>query len=241
MEIITIRTSQNIDIDYEIGGLGERIVGLIIDYAVFVPFVIIGFFLTVSNSNVVVGVYFVLLVIVFGFYDLLCEVFFNGQSLGKRVMKIRVISLDGSRPKFSQYLLRWLFRMVDFGLTGGLCALLSAALTEKGQRVGDIVAGTALIRTSPRTKLDNVAFKSIDDGYQPIFIQAGQLNDQEVNLIHEVINTYLTTGNGTVVYTMANRIKEHLSIVKPAYMDDLFFLQTLIRDYSYITSQADAL
>eukprot|EP01037_Dinobryon_pediforme_P008638 gene8638-8730_t len=56
-------------------------------------------------------------------------------------MKIRVISLDGNRPRFSQYLLRWLFRIVDFSVTSWLCGTLSIALTDKGQRLGDLVAG----------------------------------------------------------------------------------------------------
>ncbi|ASU36015.1 RDD family protein [Mucilaginibacter xinganensis] len=240
METITVHTAQNIDIDYEVGGLGERILGLLIDYAIFIPFTILG---AISSSYIGsgAGVYFIVLGVIFVFYDLLCETFFNGQSFGKRVMKIRVISLDGARPKFSQYLLRWLFRLVDFGITGGLAALITAALSENGQRIGDMVAGTVLVRTVPRTKMDNLVFKNVDSGYEPVFAQAGQLSDNDISLIHEVIQNFFKTGNSTIVYTLAEKVKAHLAVTVPAQMNNLLFLQTVVKDYSHLTAQADAL
>jgi hypothetical protein len=165
----------------------------------------------------------------------------NGQSVGKRVMKIKVISLDGARPTISQYLLRWLFRIVDFTITMDMCALITTAVTENNQRVGDIVAGTTLIKTNPRTQISNIAFMPSNDGYQPVFKEAGQLNDNDVELIHEVINTYIKTGNNIVVYNMALRIKEHLNITPPNGMNDMLFLQTIAKDYNYISAQVDSL
>ena len=121
MEIITVHTTQNIDIDYEVGGLGERILAYLIDLAIFIALFIIGAivatnFLSQSGSVAM----FIVIGLMLLFYDLVCESFFNGQSAGKHVMKIRVISLDGTRPKFSQFLLRWLFRLIDFSLTSWL-------------------------------------------------------------------------------------------------------------------------
>src|ERR1700743_890388 len=111
--------------------------------------------------------------------------FMNGQSVGKRIMKIKVISLDGTRPRFSQYLLRWLFRIVDFTLTSWLGGLITIILTDNGQRIGDIVAVTVVVRTTPRTTANNIVYANVDDSYQPVFAQASQLNDEDINLIHE--------------------------------------------------------
>ncbi|MDP9047592.1 MAG: RDD family protein [Bacteroidota bacterium] len=241
MEIITVHTTQNIDIEYEIGGLGERILAKLIDYVIFVPFLFAGIFLSGALSGWALGAYYIILVLLFAFYDLLCEVFFNGQSLGKRVMKIRVISLEGARPKFSQYLLRWLFRMVDFGITGGVGALVTAVMTENCQRVGDVVAGTAMIRTTPRTSADNLVFTNIDETYQPVFAQASQLADRDIGLIHEVIESYFKTGSNVIVYRTAERIKELLSVTPPPQMNSLLFLQTIVKDYSHIAARAETL
>jgi hypothetical protein len=173
------------------------------------------------------------------FYDLVCESFFNGQSLGKRMMKIRVISLDGTRPKFSQYLLRWLFRIVDFTLTSYIGGTLTIILTDNGQRIGDIVAGTAIIRTVPRSTMNNIVFKNVDDTYKPVFTQASQLTDQDIGLIHDVIDNYTKTGSNIAVYKMADKIREHLSIALPPNMNSMQFLHTIIKDYSHLTAQAD--
>ncbi|MBC8054824.1 MAG: RDD family protein [Sphingobacteriaceae bacterium] len=239
MHTIRITTSQNIDIDYEYAGLGERIVARLIDLAVF--FLL---YLAAALSQVLFPSFkldflrgfpliMLLLVLLFAFYDLISEAFFNGQSVGKRVMKIRVISLDGSSPSLGQYLMRWMFRIVDFMVTLQLGALVSTVLTEKNQRIGDIVAGTTLIRTHPRTDFSQVAFAPAPEGYQPVFPQAIQLRNSEITLIHEVISSVKRSDNFPLLYQTSSRLKEHLNIVLPQGMDDLTFLQTLITDYNY--------
>jgi len=242
MEIITVHTTQNIDIDYETGGLGERILAYLIDLGIFITLSIIGGFLSINVlSGAGVTIYFIIIGVLLVFYDLFCEVFLNGQSAGKMVMKIRVISLDGTRPKFSQYLLRWLFRLVDFSITTWLGGIISIAVTNNGQRIGDLVAGTVVIRTMPRTKMNNIAFANTDTTYQPVFTQASQLSDEDIGLIHEVIDNYFKTGNRNIVYTMADRIRQHLAISLPPNMNSMQFLQTILKDYSHITAQASTL
>ena len=55
---------------------------------------------------------------------------------GEKVMIIKVISLNGNQATFSQYLIRWMFRIVDIWIIGGIVALIVAATTEKHQRIG---------------------------------------------------------------------------------------------------------
>lgn len=241
METITVRTTQNIDIDYEIGGLGERILAYVIDWAIFMALscVILIVFPAIKSTGP--QLYFWICYVILIFYDLVCEVFFNGQSVGKLVMKIRVISLDGARPRLSQYLLRWLFRMVDFWVTLGLGGLISAAITENGQRIGDLVAGTAIIKTSPRTKDRSLVYTETDADYQPAFTQVSQLKDPQIELIYEVITSYYKTGNSIIVTKMANKTKEFLGVDAPPEMNSLLFLQTVIKDYSHIASHTEAL
>jgi uncharacterized RDD family membrane protein YckC len=247
MQTIKITTSQNIDIDYEVAGLGERIVARLIDLAIFFLIFFLGMFIgSIANWFNESGISTVIIVIIYAslfvFYDLIFEIFMNGQSVGKRIMKIKVISLDGGQPRVGQYFMRWLFRIVDFLLTWpGLVALIAAAVNEKTQRVGDMVAGTILIRTKPRTQINNIVFMPMYDGYQPVFKEAGQLNDKDIELIHEIISAYMKSGNNVVVYNMAQRVKEHLNIAPPNGMNDMLFLQTIIKDYNHISAQMDTL
>ncbi len=245
MQTIRITTSQNIDIDYEVAGLGERIVAYLIDMAMFIAIMIAAIIVMSATGGMENKIVWIVLAVVYAtlfvFYDLICESTMNGQSVGKLVMKIKVISLDGARPRFSQYLLRWLFRIVDFSLSSHLCGLICVAVSDKSQRLGDMVAGTSLIRTVPRTKMNNIAFKPAEDNYEPVFAAAANLNDQDIELINEVINSYIKTRNSVLVYNMAERIRELLGVTTPPEMNDMLFLQTIIKDYSHIVAQADVL
>ena len=110
MQTIKITTSQNIDIDYQLADIGDRILARLLDYVVFaglsiVVLIIFGIFSGLINyysdngtnmgTYIMIGLWLLLCVL----YDLICEIFFNGQSVGKRTMKIKVISLNGARPR----------------------------------------------------------------------------------------------------------------------------------------------
>jgi uncharacterized RDD family membrane protein YckC len=244
MQTIRITTSQNIDIDYEIAGLGERIVSYLIDFAIFL---LIGILCLVTGAialdnfrEVTTGMFIIIYLVLYVFYDLVCEIFMNGQSIGKRVMKIKVISLDGGQASVGQYMLRWLFRIIDFfPLTSGACALITVAVTEKSQRIGDLVAGTTLVRTEPRTRIDAIAFTPHKEDYVPVFNEVTQLSDKDIVLIHEVLASYIKSGNTVILHNTAAKLKQVLHI--DTKMDDMMFLQTLVRDYNHIAAAMDVL
>lgn len=243
MDTIKISTAQNIDIEYEIAGLGERIAARCIDLAGFVVLyflaMIIGVIGLVSFSGASFYVALIGFAILFVFYDLICELFMDGQTFGKKALKIKVISLDGAQPTFGQYIFRWLFRMIDFGFPfgWGVVALVSVVVTKNHQRVGDILAKTTLIKTRPRTQIENVAFSfALPDEYQPVFKEVLHLNDRDIELVYEVLTGYYQTGNPQLIYAMATKIKEHILTAIPAGMNELQFLETVMKDYKQLTS-----
>lgn len=245
MQTVTVNTSQNIDIDYEVAGLGDRVLARLIDMGIFILIIILGGLVAIMNNyrslnEVMIIILIVIYASLYVFYDLVCEIFLNGQSVGKRVMKIKVISIDGAQPTLGQFLLRWLFRIVDFSLTSSLCALISVAVSDKKQRVGDMVAGTTLIKTQPRTQEEHIAFRPVIENYEPVYTEVTQLSDRDIELIHEVIRTYMQTGNTTVVYNMAEKVREHLNIAPRQDIDSLQFLQIIIKDYNYTVSANDS-
>jgi uncharacterized RDD family membrane protein YckC len=251
MQTVRIRTSQNIEIDYEVAGLGDRILARMIDAGVFtglfyiVYYIIILFYLSIfrdlqSGSGVPTALIVIAIVytLLYTFYDLAAEVFFNGQSVGKYAMKIKVVSLDGSRPTLGQYLLRWVFRLLDFGITGGVAALISVAVSENKQRIGDIVAGTTLIKTKPATSLADLYFGLPDEDYEPLFPQVSALTDIDITLVYDVITNFKRTGNSSLVYELTKKVIEYLGIAIPQTMNDYEFLQTIGKDYSSVTAKA---
>ena len=163
----------------------------------------------------------------------------DGQSIGKRIMKIKVISLDGGQASMGQYFIRWLFRLADFVLTAQVGGLILVALTEKKQRLGDIVAGTTLIKTESRTPITQIAFQTEEIAdYTPVFPAVHQLSDRDIELIHEVISTYYKTYNHDLVYAMSAKTATHLGLTLPEGMNEMTFLKTVIKDYNHITSAA---
>lgn len=244
METIKVSTSQHVDIDYAVAGLGERVAARLIDFGLFIALFLVFLLVFALTGLLQAGsITIIVLLIIYGvgfvFYDLLCEIFMNGQSIGKRLLKIRVISLDGSQASLGQYFMRWVFRIIDFTLTSWVGGLICVAVTENKQRIGDLVAGTTLIKTEPPTQLDQIAFHPVVEEYTPVFNEVNLLTDRDVELIHEVISTYYKTGNHTLIYQMATRISNHLQVSLPQGMHELSFLETIMKDYNYATSRTD--
>lgn len=243
MDSIRISTAQNIDIDYEIAGLGERIAARCIDLAGFlilaiITLVVMGAAQMAMSGSAAIVVFFIFLAI-FAFYDLVCEITMDGQTLGKKVLKIKVISIDGTQPTIGQYIFRWLFRMIDFGFPfgWGVVALVSVAVTKNHQRLGDILAKTTLIKTKPRTEFSNVAFSfNLPEEYEPQFKEVLHLNDKDIELIHEVLTGYYQTGNADLIYAMAAKTKEHIFVTIPSGMNELQFLEAVLKDYNHLTA-----
>ncbi len=240
MNSISITTSQNIDVEYELASLGDRIIARIIDNVILIAyiiliFVIIGF----SNFESFVGNYAWLVIFLFLpvlFYDIASEMIFNGQSAGKKVMAIKVISLSGEQPSFSQYLNRWFFRLVDFTISWSLLAVIMVAATDKKQRLGDLVAGTVLIKTKTRTQLQSTLYQQVDVAYQVSYPEVINLKDSDMQLVKEVILTVYKTGNTMLALQAQQKIEQTLNIMS-RQQEPLQFLQVVLSDYNHITSQ----
>jgi uncharacterized RDD family membrane protein YckC len=82
-------------------------------------------------------------------YSIACEWYWRGQTIGKKLLRLRVMDAQGLRLQFSQIVMRNLLRFVDvlpgFYLVGGLACLFS----RRAQRLGDVVANTIVVRNVP--------------------------------------------------------------------------------------------
>ena len=159
MRTINITTVHNVNITYKAAPLGSRILawgidtGLLIFTGVFIMILL----LITSELNfdkinfdhpaTLLPLFFTILPLMM--YNLLCEIGMKGQTIGKNIMKIRVISMDGSPLSIGQCLIRWTLRLIDIHLSSGLPAILTIAFKERGQRIGDIAAKTAVIEDLP--------------------------------------------------------------------------------------------
>jgi uncharacterized RDD family membrane protein YckC len=115
--------------------------------------------LSVLNPDIALAV---ILLVYFGVsigYSIALEWYWRGQTLGKRLLKLRVVDAQGLRLQFSQVAIRNLLRFVDalpafYMIGGGMCAL-----SKKFQRLGDFAANTVVIRNQSDMQftLDEIA------------------------------------------------------------------------------------
>lgn len=239
---IRIETTQNIELEYELAGVGDRLVAYLIDLLLYGAYLLLVILLE-SETNVLkaVGGWAILLYsLPILTYQLLCEVLMNGQSLGKRVRRIRVVSLDGRQPTLGQYLLRWIFRIVDDMIGSGVVAILCIAMTERAQRVGDMLAGTTVVRSEPLATFHETIHAHTEEGYVPVYETAILLSDHDISLLKEVLNLVAREPgrHEGILRKAVEKTREVIGAV-PA-QDTVGFLQTVVRDYSHLTGAEEA-
>jgi uncharacterized RDD family membrane protein YckC len=169
-------------------------------------------------------------------YNVLFEIFMNGQSPGKRVLNIKVVRLNGTPPALGDYILRWIFGFVDFYVLGGAIAVILVAAGGKGQRMGDIVAGTSVIKQVEQKEITaQEVFVVADTSYQPVFAQAIQLNEGDIDLIQRALEVNRDLGNSKPMLAVTEKIKTQLGIQTD--LPPVKFLYTLIKDFNHLTSR----
>jgi uncharacterized RDD family membrane protein YckC len=230
MDNIRIQTTQNVDISYELASVGDRMIATVIDYLIFFVYILLCmlFFWIISYGD---G--FILPILLFLpllLYDLLCEIFFNGKSFGKMAMKIKVVMLDGTQPGFSAYLLRWVLRLIDMVLfTPGL-GLVVLLINGKGQRIGDMAAGTTVIKLKQKVLLSHTILNAQRPFYQIVYPEVSKLNDNDIDIIKDVMRHSLSSGNTHAIEMLAKKTKDTMGVNYTT--GSVQFLATVVQDYS---------
>jgi len=235
MQTVSVRTAQNVFIEYPIASLGDRMLAFLIDAIILTAYNIICYFVLTELDLHSVAVNIAIVTVPFLLYHPLFEILMNGQSPGKRQMKIKVVSLDGSSPTIGGYLMRWLFRLVEVFMLRGAVAMVTIAANGKGQRLGDIAAGTTVVKLVPQhaTSSDAV-FTQVESDYQPSFLEVQQLSDNDIEMIQQALAVNLEQGNIRPVTLLTEKVKSLLGIESD--LPPVKFLYTIVKDYSYVTS-----
>jgi uncharacterized RDD family membrane protein YckC len=239
MQTVRIQTTQNVFIEYETASLGDRVVALLIDWCIFTAYWSTVFYLLNEILKIHDEVYYLIASIPHLFYHLLCEVFLNGQSIGKRIRKIKVAKLDGTQPTFFNYFLRWILRGIDFFPFLYGIGIIAISANGRGQRLGDIAAGTTVINLQRRVSLQETLLPDMEEDYQPEFPQVVNLSDKDVSIIREAMrihNQDQTLETIRMMDKLAVKIMQLLDITsrKPSYP----FLETILRDYVHLTGKS---
>jgi len=150
-------------------------------------------------------------------------------------MKLRVVKLDGSKPGFGSYFVRWILRIVDISLASGAIAVVTILSGGKGQRLGDLAAGTTVISEKKKTRLSDTLLVEIAEDYIPTYPQVTVFTDKDIQRIKTVFTDAKRQSNHNVIVKLATKMQTIMEITvdeKP-----IVFVERVIADFNYYTQQ----
>ncbi len=243
MTQIPINTTQNVQISFTAASLADRMLASLTDYLIKFAYCILVYFiffywLQIYEAMESMDRWSVIAIfLVFYFpvmvYSLTQESIFEGQTIGKRVLKIKVVKIDGYQASFGDYLIRWIFRLVDFTMLNGLIALIFVAATRKNQRLGDIAAGTGVISLKNNVSIDNTILEELGQEYVPVYPQVIKLSDNDVRIIKDNYISARARHDYDLISKLSAKIESVTGIKNSAPNHE--FIETVLKDYNYYT------
>lgn len=246
MALIQIQTPQHVRIEFETAAIWERTLAFLIDLCIMATgyvLLVLSLIQYISNADWE-DRFFVLIfpfgpIITFFLYHFLSERYFSGQSLGKKIIGIRVLRLDGTIPTSSDCAMRALFYLVDSILSMGTLALLSVSTSPNRQRLGDKAAHTVVVRRqhSVRFSLDDIMRLQEVEGYTPRYLQVQNLSEQDMLTVKTALfryQKYKNQAHTAALNLLASRLRNLLHI-EMEQGDATEFLKTLLKDYIFLT------
>lgn len=232
MEQYKLNTIQNISIDRPIASVAERMVATIIDFVIIgIYYLFLIFALGLANHNV----WLILLSIPVFLYSLIFELIMDGQSLGKKILKLKVYSENGGDVSFSSLFIRWVFRLIDVLLLLGSVATLSIILSKRNQRIGDMVGNTIILNIRESKKSASLFFDLPTD-YKLVIPEVENLDMNDIKIVNDVIgflkSSYYSDDARAYAVKTKEKIEQKLQI--KSNIDSVKFLYTIIKDYNFI-------
>jgi uncharacterized RDD family membrane protein YckC len=237
MSNTAINTAQNVAIEYEYAGLGKRIVAFLIDVVVIIIYFV---FLSLTvykavefiDARGVLGIGQLVTIPVLT-YSLWTQIIFNGRTVGKFAMGIKVIKEDGSPVHWSDYLILWIFRLIDILATFGSLGVISIILTDKKQRLGDRAARTIVINARKSARVSHLILVDSEANYIPTFQSVHMFNDEDINDIKDIYRLAEESRDYSTLNALRQKVESLLNLKSD--LRDGPFIRTVMKDYSFLT------
>ena len=168
-----IVTPEAVVLQFETAGIGSRMIALLVD--VVIQGFVLGFssfalaaFADAAGASGWVGVallFFVIFAVLFG-YPVGFETLRNGRTPGKAALGLRVVTKEGAPIRFRHAAVRGALQLVDFYITSGAAAVLAVLFTRDNQRLGDLAAGTIVLRERSGAGAPRAVWFPVPPGYE---------------------------------------------------------------------------
>ena len=239
MPTIEITTTQKVTIEYELSTFRDRVIAFIMDQLILFLFLSVLTFLIYGVLGITSIYFFLVITPIYVFYCPFSEMLLDGQTLGKKIVGIKVVKLTGREPTNLDYLNRWMFRLIDIYLSAGIISAMLINSSPRSQRLGDITSNTVLIKIKfqPRFRLEDIENISSIENYQPHFFEVKKLNEEDMLIIKKILTRVSRNSNQAhheLLQDLVNNLVNQLELgAKPR--NNIEFLKTLIRDYIVLT------
>lgn len=271
MSVVSIATPFNIELEFTVASFGRRILAWLVD-AIILFLYRLAFLYAVEDSlpedytvRLIIETLAVGLPILL--YHFLMEVFFHGQSIGKKLVGIRVVNFMGNEPSISQYLIRLLFRAyflvplvasVIFALfidvtsaewqsmigvwfivlaLAALGMFLYFVMSKYGQRLGDKMANTLVIEDRAKADFHKTIYLEIAD--QAYIVRYPEVMRLTDRDINGIRNLLDVKRITKQHEAYMQRIASRITEVLgiQTQQEPYDFLAQLLRDYNFLTSK----
>lgn len=229
---LEVETPDHVVLRYTLAGVGNRGFAAVVDFLIALLITAgleIGYEQIGAPGAARVGGLIQLLLFVLGWsYFIVLEWLWNGQTVGKRWSGLRVINEDGSPAGFVAVFIRNLVRMADFlpGFYG--LGLLAIVFTSRSQRLGDLAAGTFVVR-APKPRLDWLSLRTMTRPGEPVPAAGVRgLSGEAQRIVREFVareGRLPERDRARVAAQIASRIRPHVSGIEAT--DDVAFLRAV--------------
>ncbi len=244
MEKLTIETPEQIALEFPLAGLGSRGYALCVDTllqggAAAVISMIVAFttrdlrrsWLPAHNWEIALWI-FVLFCLYWGYFAAF-EILWNGQTPGKRLAKIRVITASGRPITVFEGIARNFLRAID-SIGFYLIGAVACAIDKQNRRIGDMVAGTVVIHEVEEQGVFYWYGHEKSSAAPSVSREVAALTEQEFQLIETFLTRRLDIPSQQRVASaqaIADRMGERLNIPKDQRPSDEAFLEEISRRY----------
>ena len=234
---LDVETPDHVVLRYDLAGAGNRGFAAVLDFFIAALIVTTAYIVLALSTplledaiNGAMGITLILTLSLIWAYFILLEWLWNGQTLGKRVYGLRVITEDGSPAPFTAVLVRNLLRLVDFLPAFYGVGVLVIILSPKSQRLGDLAAGTYVVR-APRPQIDWFSLRTVTPLGAGQTAEMRRLPGEAQRLVREFVAreaSLAPTERKKVAALIAARLRTY-TVEDSAGLDDVELIHAIAR------------
>jgi len=235
---LTIATPEGVEVSLTLAGAASRFVSAIVDILIQTA-ILVGVAVVLGiaggaglgGGGVAVLLWFVISFLVIFTYDIFFEVLNSGRTPGKRLNGLRVVRVEGHPVGFLTSAVRNLLRIIDFLPGWYLLGAIVILATRKNQRIGDVIAGTLVVRDRPGSIRALPRFTSSAPEERPYASwDTSRITAEELATVRQFLERRNEIEHGArtqLAHTLSDRLRPKVTGV-PAELGGERFLEALV-------------